>query len=78
MTVIYLQFPESPDLEENILIVTQTLQAINPDLHESARTDNSITFTSWDSDLEVYGGIFHFWANSEPPMINAWRMSGSY
>ncbi|KAJ5322715.1 hypothetical protein N7452_011004 [Penicillium brevicompactum] len=78
MTVIYLEFPESPVSQDTILVVTQILQAINPSLCESERTHDSITFTSTDSDVEVYGGIFQFWANSEPPLICAWRVSGSY
>ncbi|KAJ5374421.1 hypothetical protein N7517_006427 [Penicillium concentricum] len=74
MTVIYLQFPQSPAPEQCITFVTEALQKINPDLSESKRTEDSITFTSTDHDVDIYGDIFKLWLDSEPPVIDTWRM----
>ena len=74
MTIIYLRFCQTPAAEESITLVTEVLQKINPELSESERTENAITFTSPDHLVDVYGDIFQSWLESDPPVIGTWRM----
>lgn len=74
MTIIYLRFSQNPAGEESIALVTEALQKINPDLTESERTEDTITFTSPDHLVDIYGDIFRSWLNSDPPIIDTWRM----
>ncbi|KAJ5971518.1 uncharacterized protein N7479_001436 [Penicillium vulpinum] len=74
MTVIYLRFSQNPAPEQSIILVAETLQKINTDLSESERTEDSITFTSPDHNVDIYGDIFESWLDSDPPVINTWRM----
>ncbi|KAJ5170014.1 uncharacterized protein N7500_002797 [Penicillium coprophilum] len=74
MTVIYLQFSHSPVPEKSIILVTEALQKINPNLSESERTEDSIAFSSIDHDVDIYGNIFQSLLDSNPPLIDTWRM----
>ncbi|KAJ5503755.1 hypothetical protein N7463_006629 [Penicillium fimorum] len=74
MTIIYLHFSQNPAPKQSIILVTEALQKINPDLSESERTEDSITFTSTDHDVNLYGDIFQLWLDSDPPVIDTWRM----
>ncbi|KAJ5823778.1 hypothetical protein N7447_006118 [Penicillium robsamsonii] len=74
MTVVYLQFSQNPAPEQSIILVTEALQKINSDLSESERTEDSVTFTSTDHDVNIYGDIFQSWLDSDPPVVDTWRM----
>ncbi|KAJ5217995.1 uncharacterized protein N7498_000094 [Penicillium cinerascens] len=74
MTIIYLRFLKNPDPVEDIVLVTETLQKINPDLSETERTEDTITFSSPDHDVDIFGNIFDEWLHSEPPVIITFRM----
>ncbi|KAJ5806650.1 uncharacterized protein N7503_004252 [Penicillium pulvis] len=78
MTIIYLEFSQSPVSEDSIALVTEALQKINTDLIETERTEDSITFTSPDHLVDIYGDIFQSWLNSDPPVIDTWRMMAHY
>lgn len=76
MTVIFLQFATKPASVKDVILVTTTLQDINPKLHDSARTDDSITFTSPDERVDIYGTIFEEWLSMTPPVISTYKMLG--
>lgn len=74
MTIIFLRFSKNPAPVEDIALVTETLQKINPGLAETDRTEDTITFTSPDNNVNLFDGIFEQWLHSEPPVITTFRM----
>ncbi|KAJ5232142.1 hypothetical protein N7468_005098 [Penicillium chermesinum] len=54
------------------------LQRLNPGLNETARTEDSITLSSLDEDVDIvdnlFGNIFETWLHSEPPLIDTYRV----
>ncbi|KAJ5872485.1 uncharacterized protein N7529_004838 [Penicillium soppii] len=76
MTIIFLKFAANPASVENVIIVTDTLQNMNPKLMETARTQDSITLSSPDERVDIYGNIFEKWASMDPPIIATYNMSG--
>ncbi|KAJ5800859.1 uncharacterized protein N7518_002927 [Penicillium psychrosexuale] len=74
MTIIYLRFSKNPAPVEDIALVTKTLRDINPGLDETERTEDTITFSSPDHDVDIFGEIFEEWLHSEPPVITTFRM----
>jgi hypothetical protein len=76
MTIIFLQFAANPASVENVMLVTSTLQDINPKLMETARTQDSITLSSPDERVDIYGNIFQEWLSTTPPVIGKFKMLG--
>jgi hypothetical protein len=76
MTIIFLQFATNPASVENVMLVTSTLQDINPNLMETARTQDSITLSSPDEKVDIYGNVFQEWLSTSPPIIGTYKMSG--
>ena len=76
MTIIYLRFAKNPASVKDVVLVTTALQDINPKLNDTARTADSITFTSPDERIDIYGNIFEDWKSATPPVIAAYKMRG--
>ncbi|KAJ5114121.1 hypothetical protein N7456_002655 [Penicillium angulare] len=74
MTIIFLRFSQSPTPAEDFALVTETLQEINSNLSETARTEDTITLSSEDEDVSIFGDIFEKWLHSEPPVIKTYRV----
>lgn len=74
MTIIFLRFTKAPTPEDDIIFVTKALHQINPNLRETARTEDTITFTSPDHNVDLFGDLFRAWLNSANPVINTYRV----
>jgi hypothetical protein len=74
MTIILLRFVKNPAPEEDFVYVTEALHQINPDLRETERTENTITFSSPDHNADLYGTLLQAWLNPPNPLIDTYRM----
>lgn len=78
MAVIFLVFARNPAPEEFVILVTEALSRISPNLTVSERTEDTITFTSPVlQTIEIYHDIVESWFHSDPPIITTSRMTAS-
>ncbi|KAF3389302.1 hypothetical protein F1880_004355 [Penicillium rolfsii] len=74
MHSIFLRFSNNPASSEDIAFVIKAVREINPKISETDRTEDTITFTSPDNDIDSLSEPFQAWLDWAHPIITTWRL----